>query len=106
MRAKKLKLRKKPGWYLIFILVIIAGFYTFGISGKGIIKIWRLSRMKKQEEQAFKEGILKREALKQEIERLMNDSTYIEEIARKKYGMIKEDEEAFLITLPDSAKKD
>ncbi len=62
--------------------------------------------MKKQEEQAFKEGILKREALKQEIERLMNDSTYIEEIARKKYGMIKEDEEAFLITLPDSAKKD
>ena len=106
MRAKKLKLRKKPGWYIIFILVIIAGFYTFGISGKGIIKIWRLSRMKKQEGKTLNEDIQKREALKQEIEKLKNDSTYIEEIARKKHGMIKEDEEAFLTPLPDSAKKE
>ncbi len=30
--------------------------------------------------------------LKKEIERLQNDDTYLEELARKKYGMLKENE--------------
>ena len=45
------------------------------------------------------------ERLKLERDRLLNDPAYIEEIARKEYGMFGKDEEIFQITLPDSGKR-
>ena len=59
----------------------------------------------KTEEKALNDDHQKKEALMKEIERLNTDSTYIEEIARKEYGMIKKGEKVFHITLPDSANK-
>ena len=44
-----------------------------------------------------------KELLEAEIGRLEADSLYIEEIARREYGMVREGEEAFRLTLPDSA---
>lgn len=44
-------------------------------------------------------------SLEREIERLTSDTLYIEEIARKEYGMIKKGEEVYHISLPDSGEQ-
>ena len=102
MISKKLKKRHKPGWYLIATLIVVASFYGLSKSGKGLIKIWRLSRMRKTEDKIFNEAVQRKKELNREIERLTKDSTYIEEIARKEYGMKKNDEEVFIISFPDT----
>ncbi|MBT4483260.1 MAG: hypothetical protein HOC71_06240 [Candidatus Latescibacteria bacterium] len=99
------KPRKKPGWYFVVIILLVIGCYGFFRTGKGLIKFWRLSRLKRIEEKALKKDLERKEALKKEIGRLKSDSTYIEEIARGEYGMKKEVEEVFQITLPDSSEK-
>ena len=103
--AIRRKPRKRPGWYFVFILLLVIGSYGFFRTGKGLIKVWRLSRLKRIEERALKKDLERREALKNEIGRLKSDSTYIEEIARGEYGMKKKDEEVFQISLPDSNEK-
>ncbi|MBN1291079.1 MAG: septum formation initiator family protein [Candidatus Latescibacteria bacterium] len=66
--------------------------------------VLRLVRMQRQEERALKEALQKMESLKLERERLLNDPAYIEEIARRDYGMVGKGEEIFQITLPDSGE--
>ena len=105
MTAKQIKRRKSPGWYLVVSLVVILGGYGTLKSGKGLIRIWKLSQMQKAEQKALGEYIRKKEELIKEIERLTNDSTYIEEIARREYGMKKENEEVFNISNPHVKKK-
>ena len=57
------------------------------------------------EQKALKESLERKETLEKERNRLLSDSTYIEEIARKEYGLIKKGEKVFQISLPDSEKK-
>ena len=102
---KKRKLKRSPGWYLVTIIIIIAAFIISFNFSKGIYKIWILSRQKKTEEKAINKAVKEKENLELEIKRLKTDSLYIEEIARKEYGMIKKGEEVFHITLPDTAAK-
>ena len=102
MTTTKRKQRKKPGWYFIVTLIVVIGCYGFIKSGKGVLKLWRLSRLMRAEQKALKENLERKETLEKERSRLLNDSTYIEEIARKKYGLIKKGEKVFQISLHDS----
>ena len=102
---KKRKIKRKPGWYVITTIILIVVFFASINFSKGIYKVWRLSRIKHKEERALNNAIKEKELLESEIERLTTDSLYIEEIARKEYGMIKNGEEVFRITLPDSASE-
>jgi len=104
MTTRNRKLRKKPGWYLVVALILLVGGYSAIKAGQGLYKVWRLSRMVRQEEKAYREDLARKKALETEIKRLTNDSTYIEEIARREYGMKKKGEEVYQITLPDSNK--
>lgn len=104
MITRNRKLRKKPGWYLVVALLLLVVGYGASKSGQGLYRVWRLSRMVRQEEKAYREDLARKKALEKEIERLATDSTYIEEIARREYGMKKKGEEVFQITLPDSNK--
>lgn len=102
MNTVKRQKRRKPVWYLLVTLAIVAAlFFTFN-TGKRMIEIWRLTSMKRQEEQMLDEARKKKEQLLLEKDRLLNDLSYIEEIARRDYGMLREGEEMFEITLPDS----
>ena len=49
--------------------------------------------MKHREEKALNDAIKEKELLELEIEKLTEDSLYIEEIARKEYGMVKNGED-------------
>lgn len=99
---KKRKIKRKPGWYVITTIILVIVLFAAINFSKGIYKIWRLSRIKYKEEKALNDAVNEKGLLEREIEKLKTDSLYIEEIARKEYGMIKNGEEVFHITLPDS----
>ncbi len=100
---RKRKLKQSPAKRLLAAIIIgIALYGAFGFA-RGTLRIWRLSRLKQVEERAIKEANEDIRALKIEIERLQSDSLYIEELARTRYGMIKEGEEVFRIALPDTS---
>ena len=100
MTVRKVKRKRKPVWYLTVMVVCVIGCYGIIKYGNDIVSIWRLSGMKNSEQEALDNAHVRKEMLKREIERLKTDSTYIEEIARKEYGMIKKGEQVFTITLP------
>jgi len=99
---KKRKIKRKPAWYIITSVILIIVFFASINFSKGIYRIWRLSWIKHKEEKALNDTIKEKELLELEIEKLTEDSLYIEEIARKEYGMVKNGEEVFRITIPDS----
>jgi cell division protein FtsB len=98
------KKKFKPGRIIIaFIIVMVTAGILF--SSHSLIKIRQLNRIKKQETQARNAALEEKRKLLIEFNRLSIDSSYIEEIARKEYGMIKKGEEVFLISPSDSAGK-
>lgn len=80
--------------------MIVLVFFTF-FGDKGVLHLFRL-----QEELArIKESNLKMEEenrrLKEEVRRLQVEKRYIEEIARKELGMVKEGEIIYQFDLPE-----
>ena len=82
------------------MIIIIC--YSAYWSGKNLVKIWRLNSIAKSEEKTRENATKMKQKLEQEVMKLTNDSTYIEDIARKEYGMIKKGEEVFELSSPDS----
>lgn len=82
---------------LITISLIIALILVFWIafSPKGLLQYFRLTEsletVKAENQKLEKQN----KELRQEIARLLNDPAYLEEIARKKYGLIKKNEIIF-----------
>lgn len=89
----------------VLLLVIVLGIiWLLFAPGRGIIHYHRLQ---KQIESLARENesLAERNAeLKQEIDRLQNDDAYLEELARKKYGMLKENESVYKFK-PSANKK-
>ena len=84
-------MKKKRLLLLILIPLLILGILTF-FGEKGILHLFRLQK----EVTRIKEINMKLEEenqkLKEEVKRLQSDKRYIEEIARKELGMVKEGE--------------
>jgi len=76
---------------LVLIFLLILGILTF-FGEKGILHLFRLQK----EVARIKEKNVKLEEenqnLREEVKRLQSDKRYIEEIARKELGMVKEGE--------------
>ena len=102
MAVPRRKRQRKPGWYILVLFVSIAVLYFIINTSRNMMEIWRLTGLKRQEEKALTRAREKQQTLMAEKERLLSDSTYIEEIARNEYGMIKKGEEIFYISQPDS----
>jgi len=96
-------LKKKR--FLLFILIsfLILGFLTF-LGEKGVLHLLRLQK----ELGRIKETNVKMEEenqrLKEEVRRLQYEKRYIEEIARKELGMVKEEEMIYLFDLPSKGE--
>ena len=75
---------------LVALVLLLIGFALFG--ERGILRAMQAGRQKA----ALQEEVRKLEALnnelRQEIESLRNDRRYLEAIARKELGMVKDDE--------------
>ncbi len=91
------------------ILIIFSIFLFFGIltfwGDKGIFHLLRfkkeLSRIKENNAKIEEEN----RRLKEEVRRLKYEKRYIEEIARKELGMVKEGEIIYKFDLPGGRKK-
>jgi cell division protein FtsL len=97
-------LRKKRLLLLIISVILILGFLTF-FGDKGILHLLRLQK----ELVRIKEMNIKMEEenrrLREEVRRLQHEKRYIEEIARKELGMVKEGEIIYQFDLPTPEKE-
>jgi cell division protein FtsB len=95
---------KKRILILVLFLFLIFGFFTF-FGDKGIIHLLRLQK----EWDRIKEANVKIEEenrrLREEVKRLQYEKRYIEEIARKELGMVKEGEVIYQFESPNDKKK-
>lgn len=95
---------KKRILILLLFLFLIFGFFTF-FGDKGIIHLLRLQK----EWGRIKEANVKMEEenrkLREEVKRLQYEKRYIEEIARKELGMVKEGEVIYQFDLPENKDK-
>jgi cell division protein FtsB len=73
--------------------VAVLAVLTFG--DRGFLDVYRLYNMETARAKEVAEAQSKIDSLKAEIERLKNDTAYIERIAREKLGMAKKDELIF-----------
>jgi len=97
-------MRKRLILILVIIFLFILGSFTF-LGEKGIVNLLRL----RKEVVRIKEINLKLEEenqkLKEEVRRLQSDKRYIEEIARKELGMVKEREIIYRFDTPSKGKE-
>ncbi|MCJ7783589.1 MAG: septum formation initiator family protein [Desulfobacterales bacterium] len=97
-------MRKRRILILILISLLILGGLTF-FGEKGIFNLLRL----RKEVVRIKEKNLRLEEenqkLKEEVKRLQSDKRYIEEIARKELGMVKEGEIIYRFDIPSKGKE-
>jgi cell division protein FtsB/cell division protein DivIC len=96
-------MRKRRILLFILILFLILGLFTF-FGDKGILHLVRLqkdlARIKETNNKMEEEN----RRLQEEVRRLQNEKRYIEEIARKELGMVKEGEIIYQFDSPDGKK--
>ena len=96
-------MRKRRIFLFILILFLILGLFTF-FGDKGILHLVRLqkdlARIKETNTKMEEEN----RRLQEEVRRLQNEKRYIEEIARKELGMVKEGEIIYQFDSPDEKK--
>ena len=97
-------MKKKHFLLLILLLFLILGIFTF-FGDKGILHLLRLQK----ELDRIKEVNVKIEdeyrKLKEEVRRLHDEKRYIEEIARKELGLVKEGEIIYQFDLPSKERE-
>jgi cell division protein FtsB len=95
---------KKSVLLLILLLFLILGFFTF-FGDKGILHLLRvqkeLARIKQTNAKIEEEN----RRLREEVSRLQHEKRYIEEIARKELGMVKEGEVIYQFETPNEEKQ-
>ncbi len=82
-------------WLILSVIVIVLFIAWHIFSPMGIMKFFNLQGQLRQVKGKIE--ILEKEnsALRDEIDRIENDPDYIEEIARRKFGMIRENEKLY-----------
>jgi len=84
-------MKKRPLLLIILFVFLIMGLLTF-FGERGILHFFRLKRELtriREENQRVEE---ENQKLREEVKRLQQEKRYIEEIARKELGMVKEGE--------------
>lgn len=79
---------------LFFGLIFV---YTLFFSKFGLIEKWELKNQKKELITKINNQIKIRDSLLKRIEQLNKDTFEIEKIARKYYGLVKEDEKIYVV---------
>jgi cell division protein FtsL len=84
-------MKKRRIFILMIIFLLILGSLTF-FGEKGIFNLLRLRKEVARVKEKNSQLEVENQRLKEEIKRLQSDKRYIEEIARKELGMVKEGE--------------
>ncbi len=90
-------LRKRKRRRILFWSVIGLAVLTLVTGNYGAFQIYRLNREKAELEQEIERLKKEQEALIRNRERLKNDISYIEKVAREKYRMVREGEQVYQV---------
>ncbi len=82
---------KKRILFLILFFFLIFGFFTF-FGDKGILRLFQLKKESARTHEGNAKIAEENKRLAEEVSRLRHDKRFIEEIARKELGMVKENE--------------
>ena len=96
--------RKKRLLIVILVFLLILGLVSF-FGEKGILHLLRLEKELVRIKESNKKMEEENEKLKEEVRRLKTDKRYIEEIARKELGMVKEGEIIYQFEPPAEKKE-
>jgi cell division protein FtsL len=96
-------MKKKRLLLFVLISLLILGILTF-FGEKGILHLLRLQKelVRIKEKNIKLEG--ENQKLKEEVKRLQTDKRYMEEIARKELGMVKEGDIIYQFDTPSTGK--
>jgi len=89
---------------LILILFLVLGLLTF-FGDKGILHLLHLQKEVSRIKEANKVTEAENRKLREEVRRLQNEKRYIEGIARKELGMVKEGEIIYQFDPPKNDKE-
>ena len=89
---------------IIFVILIIIITYYAVFGGKGLINRTKLANENNIIMEKIKNDSLKSIELKKEVDELNNSDAKLEQVAREKYGMVKEGEKIIKIKV-DSTKQ-
>ncbi len=81
---------KKTPWFPLLFLLLVLGLTLFG--EKGILRAVQANRHQQSLQQELRRQEEANAALRREIESLRSDRRYLEEIARRELGMVREGE--------------
>jgi len=102
--VKRVVMRKRNFLVLVLVLSLILGLLTF-FGDKGVFNLLRLqkelSRIREENQKVEEEN----QKLREEVKRLQTEKRYIEELARKELGMVKEGEIIYQFDPPKSDKE-
>jgi len=96
-------MKRKRLLLLIVIPLLIIGILTF-FGEKGILHLLRLQKELVRIKEKNTKLEVENQKLKEEVKRLQTDKRYIEEIARKELGMVKEGEIIYQFDSPSTRK--
>lgn len=80
---------------IVLGLVLVSILWLLFAPGTGMYSLIKLRDKATRLEQQTEELIRSNEGLRAEIDRLKNDTEYLEQIAREKYGLLKKNEHVF-----------
>ncbi len=97
-------MRKRGILFSILVLFLVLGLLTF-FGDKGVLQLLRLQKELSRIREANKVTEAENRKLREEVRRLQNEKRYIEEIARKELGMVKEGEIIYQFDPPKNDKE-
>lgn len=95
---------KKRILIVILFLVLIFGFFTF-FGDKGILHLFRLQKELARVKETNAKTEEENRKLREEVKRLQSEKRYIEEIARRELGMVKEGEVIYQFEFPNPPRE-
>ena len=97
-------MRKRGILFLILVFFLVLGLLTF-FGDKGVLQLLRLQKELSRIKETNKGTEAENRKLREEVRRLQNEKRYIEEIARKELGMVKEGEIIYQFDSPRNDKE-
>ena len=97
-------MKKRSILLLILSLFLILGLLTF-FGDKGILHLLRLRKEMSRIQEDNRKIEAENRKLREEVKRLQNEKRYVEEIARKELGMVKEGEVIYQFVPPKNDKE-
>lgn len=88
--------QRKGRWFLILGILVV--FYVLFAGKDGLVKLFLIHREDMKNTKIVAQMHHTVDSLKNVIEKLKNDTTYIEKIAREELGMARKDEKVFKFT--------